>query len=155
VVYFGDAGRTVLKADVRVEDPGTHSGETSDKPRAARVLVVDDEPPTTVSFARMLGLEGYHVETALDGETGLRMAGEGAFDAILLDLRMPLVDGLEFLRRLRAIPACRRTPVAVITGYYLVDEGVIAELGQLGAVVRYKPLWFDDLIGLTRRLVAS
>src|SRR5436309_3308061 len=49
------------------------------------VLVVDDEEPTTLSFARMLRLEGYDVETALDGETGLRMAGERVFDAILLD----------------------------------------------------------------------
>jgi CheY-like chemotaxis protein len=104
----------------------------------------------------MLQLEGYDVETALDGETGLRMAEERAFDAILLDLRMPHLDGLGFLRRLPAISSCRRTPVAVITGYYLADDdGTVAELEQFGSVVRYKPLWLDDLIDLTRTLAAS
>jgi len=123
--------------------------------KTLRVLVVDDEEPTTLSFARMLQLEGFDVESALDGETALRRAAEVAFDAILLDLRMPLLDGLEVLRRLRAIPSCRRTPVAVITGYYLVDEGTIAEIEQLGAVVKYKPLWLDDLIDLTRTLAGT
>jgi two-component system, NtrC family, response regulator AtoC len=127
----------------------------SDKLRAPRVLVVDDEPPTTVSFARMLQLEGYDVDTALDGETGLRLASGRAFDAILLDLRMPLLDGLEFLRRLRAIPSCHNTPVAIVTGHYLIDEATIAELERLGAIVRYKPLWFDDLLDLTRTLVGT
>jgi two-component system chemotaxis response regulator CheY len=125
----------------------------SDTPRAPRVLVVDDEPPTAVSFARMLGAEGYDVETALDGKTGLRAASDAAFDAILLDLRMPLLDGLEFLRRLRAIPSCHDTPVAIVTGHYLIDETTFAELERLGAVVRYKPIWFDDLLDLTRTLV--
>jgi CheY-like chemotaxis protein len=60
-----------------------------------RVLAVDDEPPTTVSFVRMLQSGGFDVESALDGETGLRLAREGPFDAILLDLRMPVLDGLE------------------------------------------------------------
>ena len=124
-------------------------------PTMPRVLVVDDEAPTILSFARMLQLEGYDVETAL-GETGLRLAETRVFDAILLDLRMPHLDGLGFLRRLRAIPSCRRTPVAVITGYYLADaDGTVAELEQLGAVVRYKPLWLDELIDLTRTLAAS
>ena len=120
-----------------------------------RVLVVDDEPPTTVSFVRMLQSEGFDVESALDGQTGLRLARERTFDAILLDLRMPVLDGLEFLRRLRAIPSCRDTPVAIVTGFYLVDEAALAEIEQLGAVVRYKPLFFDDLIDLTRTLAAT
>jgi CheY-like chemotaxis protein len=122
---------------------------------ATRILVIDDEEPTILGFARMLRLEGFDVESAMDGETGLRRAAEVAFDAILLDLRMPLLDGLEVLRRLRAIPSCRHTPVAIITGNYLVDDRTVAELEQLGAVVRYKPLWLDDLIDLTRTLVAT
>jgi len=95
---------------------------------ATRILVIDDEEPTILGFARMLRLEGFDVESAMDGETGLRRAAEVAFDAILLDLRMPLLDGLEVLRRLRAIPSCRHTPVAIITGNYLVDDRTVAEL---------------------------
>ena len=56
----------------------------------------------TQTFARMLRLEGYQVRTAVSAETGLREAEESRPNAIILDLRMPLVDGLGFLRRLRA-----------------------------------------------------
>src|SRR5262249_10142020 len=121
--------------------------------RVPRVLIVDDEEPTTLSFARMLQLEGYDVETAFDAETGLRVACASALDAVLLDLRMPLVDGVEFLRRLRATPSGRRIPVAIVTGYYLTDDQTLAEIEDLGAVLQYKPLFLDDMIALTRTLL--
>ena len=68
----------------------------------ASILIVDDDEAVTQTFARMLKLEGYAVRTALNAETGLREAQEYQPDAIILDLRMPLMDGLGFLRRLRA-----------------------------------------------------
>ena len=127
-----------------------------DEKRVPRVLIVDDEQETTDSFARMLRLEGYEVDTALDSETGLRVAMSGdSFDAVLLDLVMPLVDGLEFLRRLRTAPSCYHTPVAIVTGNYLIDDETVAELSRLGAVVRFKPLWLEDLTELTHMLVHS
>ena len=67
-----------------------------------KILIVDDDEGVTQTFARMLRLEGYQVRTAMNAETGLREAEHSRPDAIILDLRMPLVDGLGFLRRLRA-----------------------------------------------------
>jgi DNA-binding response OmpR family regulator len=64
------------------------------------VLIIDDDAMTTDQFARLLRLDGCEVETALDSETGFRAAVSGGFDAVILDLRMPLVDGLELLRQL-------------------------------------------------------
>ena len=102
----------------------------------------------------MLRLEGYQVRTAVTAESGLKEAEESHPDAIILDLRMPLVDGLGFLRRLRATDL-RRTPVAIVTGDYFLDDALATELRQLGAELRFKPMWLEDLVGLARNLVGA
>jgi two-component system, OmpR family, response regulator PrrA len=119
----------------------------------AKILIVDDDEGVTQTFARMLRLEGYQVQTAVSAETGLLEAEESRPDAIILDLRMPLVDGLGFLRRLRGLANQRTTPVAIVTGDYFLDESVSNELQQLGAELRFKPLWLEDLVGLARNLL--
>jgi DNA-binding response OmpR family regulator len=121
----------------------------------AKILIVDDDEGVTQTFARMLRLEGYQVRTAVSAETGLREAEQSHPDAIILDLRMPLVDGLGFLRRLRQHDHQRRTPVAIVTGDYFLDETVANELQELGAELRFKPLWLEDLVGLARNLLQS
>ena len=124
-------------------------------PIIGRILIVDDDEGVTQTFARMLRLEGYQVHTAVNAENGLRAAEESQPDAIILDLRMPLVDGLGFLRRLRARHEQRSTPVAIVTGDYFLDDAVSTELRQLGAELRFKPLWLEDLVGLARNLLQS
>ena len=119
----------------------------------ATILIVDDDEGVTQTFARMLRLEGFQVRTAASAETGLREAEENHPDAIILDLRMPLVDGLGFLRRLRAHETPRATPVAIVTGDYFLDDSVSNELRELGAELRFKPLWLEDLVGLARNLL--
>jgi len=121
----------------------------------AKILIVDDDEGVTQTFARMLRLEGYQVRTAVSAETGLREAEHSHPDAIILDLRMPLVDGLGFLRRLRAHDQQRTTPVAIVTGDYFLDETVATELQELGAELKFKPLWLEDLVGLARNLLQS
>src|SRR6478752_10797589 len=99
----------------------------------ATILIVDDDEGVTQTFARMLKLEGFEVRTAMNAENGLVQAQEARPDAIILDLRMPLVDGLGFLRRLRAHDEQRDTPVAIVTGDYFLDDTVSNELQELGA----------------------
>ena len=119
----------------------------------ARILIVDDDEGVTQTFARMLRLEGYHVKTAVTAATGLAEAEQSQPDAIILDLRMPLVDGLGFLRRIRAQDQLKSIPVAIVTGDYFLDDSVSAELRQLGAELRFKPLWLEDLVGLAKNLL--
>ena len=66
-----------------------------------RILVVEDEPGIALGLETDLRLEGYDVEIARDGETGLRRAREGAFDLILLDVMLPRKDGFAICRELR------------------------------------------------------
>jgi DNA-binding response OmpR family regulator len=119
----------------------------------SKILIVDDDEGVTQTFARMLRLEGYQVRTAVNAETGLQEAEDCHPDAIILDLRMPLVDGLGFLRRLRAHDEQREVPVAIVTGDYFLDDAVSTELRELGAELRFKPLWLEDLVGLARNLL--
>jgi DNA-binding response OmpR family regulator len=125
----------------------------SPPPPAGSILIIDDDESVTHSFARILRLEGYEVSIATNGEIGLREAHAIRPDAIIVDLRMPLVDGLSFLRRLRADDPDRRIPVAIVTGDYFLDERVSTELQQLGAALKFKPLWLEDLVGLAKTLV--
>jgi DNA-binding response OmpR family regulator len=122
-------------------------------PSRETILIVDDDEGVTQTFARMLKLEGYKVRTAMNAESGLREAAESRPDAIILDMRMPLLDGLGFLRRLRSSDNQRQTPVAIVTGDYFLDDAVSLELKQLGAELKYKPLWLEDLVGLARTLL--
>jgi len=125
------------------------------EPVTQSVLVVDDDEGVALTFSRMLRGHGYRVETATDPETGLLLATAHSPDAIILDLRMPIVSGLEFLRRLRELKADRRASVAIVTGDYFIDEQIAAEIEQLGAQVCFKPLWVDDLVVVVRTMLAA
>jgi CheY-like chemotaxis protein len=119
------------------------------------ILIVDDDSAVAETFSRMLQLEGYDVATALDPEEGLALAERLKPSAIILDMRMPIVNGLQFLRRVRASPALASVPVAIVTGDYFMGDPVMNELRDLGAAVRFKPLWLEDLVALARGLVTT
>jgi len=63
---------------------------------------------------------------------------------------MPLVDGLEFLRRLRTRTMLRSTPVMIVTGDYLIDDSTTTALSELGARVAFKRLFVDSLAQIVR-----
>jgi len=118
------------------------------------VLVVDDEPPIVEAFARMLEfVDGYAVRTALWGVDALHEVATQPPDVILLDIRMPHMDGVEFLRALRQRDPGRAIPVGVVTGDLFLPEDVVDELRTLGAVIRYKPMWADGLVELISELL--
>jgi DNA-binding response OmpR family regulator len=119
----------------------------------AHILIVDDDKVVGETFARMLAIEGHRVTTVQNADAAFVAAGLDTPDALILDLRMPVVSGLDFLRQLRRDPRLRETPVAIVTGDYFLNEPVLAEMRSLGATVRYKPLWMDDLSALTHSLL--
>ena len=77
-----------------------------------RVLVVEDEPDLLSSLAQALREEGYAVDTACDGDDGLFKAQNWEYDAIVLDVMLPKLDGWELLKRLRQ---SKKTPVLMLT----------------------------------------
>jgi len=119
----------------------------------ARVLSVDDDVSVTELFARMLRLEGFEVWAAHSADEGLSLAQTHRPHAIILDLRMPLTSGVQVLRSLRAIPGMQHTPVTIVTGDYYLAESQTNEIQSLGADVRFKPLWLDELVTLARDML--
>ena len=88
----------------------------------ARVLVVDDEPAVRRALERALRLEHYEVSLAADGEEALDSLATAPADAVILDVAMPRLDGLEVCRRLRK--AGDRTPVLMLTARDAIDDRV-------------------------------
>lgn len=118
------------------------------------ILIVDDDPSVADTFSRMLKLEGFSVATALSAEAGLELATNLRPDAIILDMRMPITNGLQFLRLVRSTPHLVDVPVAIVTGDYFLADSIQLELSALGASLRFKPMWLEDLIALAKALVA-
>jgi DNA-binding response OmpR family regulator len=119
------------------------------------ILIVDDDRSVADTFARILKLEGFEVATAMSAEAGMEIADSVAPDAIILDMRMPITNGLQFLRQLRQQPGLASTPVAIVTGDYFLTQPTQHELQSLGASIRFKPLWLEDLIALAKTLINS
>jgi two-component system response regulator MprA len=123
---------------------------TSEDPHAMRVLVVDDEPAVREALERALRLEGYDVELAPDGRDAIRRQASGPADAILLDVLMPGLSGLEVCRRMR--DTGDRTPVLMLTARDGVGDRV-AGLDAGADDYLVKPFALDELLARLRALL--
>lgn len=92
------------------------SDSNSDKPKAVRVLVVEDDPDIQAALAELLQDEGYIVDTASNGRSALRYLENGYRpDVILLDLMMPVLNGWDVRRAQLADPSSRHIPVVLLS----------------------------------------
>jgi two-component system response regulator MprA len=115
-----------------------------------RILVVDDEPQLRRALERALKLEGYDVALAADGEQALAALADEHPDAIVLDVLMPKLDGLEVCRRMRA--AGDHTPVLVLTARDAVSDRVDGlDAGADDYLV--KPFALEELLARLRALL--
>lgn len=111
-------------------------------PSRGRVLVVDDEAFTRRGLQKLLELEGFSADVAEDGPSALRRVAEGAFDVVVTDLRMPNMDGLTLLSRLRE--EAPDLPVIVMS----VFGAGVARAREAGAAASVlKPVDLDALTG--------
>ena len=113
-------------------------------------MVVDDEPAVRSSIERALKLEGYEVTTAPDGREALRALAVAPPDAVILDVLMPEVDGLEVCRRMRS--AEDRTPVLMLTARDAIPDRVDGlDAGADDYLV--KPFALEELLARLRALM--
>ncbi len=115
-----------------------------------RILVVDDEPAVRTALERALRLDGYDVELASDGRQALDALAASAPDAVVLDVLMPEIDGIEVCRRLR--DAGDRTPVLMLTARDRVRDRVSGlDAGADDYLV--KPFALEELTARLRALL--
>lgn len=114
-----------------------------------RILVVEDEADLVRRLSKVLRAEGYAVDTAVDGEAGLEKAASNEYDAILLDVMLPKLDGWEVLRALRKR---KKTPVLMLTAR---DSGADRVRGLDGGADDYvaKPFDLPELLARLRALI--
>ncbi len=121
--------------------------------RGQTILVADDEPEVVDLVRMLLEWEGYVVVTATDGQNALAQAQNTKPDLVLLDVRMPKMNGLEVLAHLQADPALASIPVvmlSVVTTYPQVETAL-----QKGAVAYLpKPFEFREMTRLLRDILS-
>lgn len=115
-----------------------------------RILVADDGPAGRALIRRLLELEGHTVRTVLDGVEAVEQASRWQPDLVLMDLHMPVCDGIEATQQLRANPATAEIPVVALTASDDPDEVRSAfAAGCIGYLA--KPI---EVAGLVRQLEA-
>jgi two-component system, chemotaxis family, chemotaxis protein CheY len=97
----------------------------------SRILVVDDSPAARDALCASLRRAGFNTSEAAEGSEALWRARSAPFDAVLTDIHMPTMDGLEFIRQLRGVPGYDKTPVFVVTSD--VSRARFVEGRQVGA----------------------
>ncbi|MCD6518951.1 MAG: response regulator [Anaerolineae bacterium] len=120
-----------------------------------KILVVDDDPGICETMMDILMLEGYHVQVASQGEEAIAKCREEKYDVILLDIRMPGLDGVETLKEIKRISPSVR--VIMITGYEVgelaaraMEEGAEAVFRKPLDVATFLPVLLasDDVSGI-------
>lgn len=113
-----------------------------------RILAVDDSPSVRKLVEFTLRRDGFLVTTAQDGQEALEIIVKEAFDLIILDINMPRLDGLEFLRRIKAEDSLVAIPVVVLTTEnYDKDKDEAIKLGAIAYIAKpFKPTALLELV---------
>jgi two-component system cell cycle response regulator DivK len=115
-----------------------------------RVLIVEDQEDNRRIVRDLLTSSGFTVLEALTGEEGIVMAGEHRPDLILMDVQMPVLDGYEATRRIKADASLRHIPIIVVTSYALSGEETKAKAAGADGYVA-KPFSPRDLLAKIRQ----
>lgn len=103
---------------------------------AKKVLIIDDDTYIRELYEELLTADGYEVETAKEGETGLKKIQEGGYDLVLLDIMLPKIDGHGVLVKLKESPPKKQNgPIVILTN--LANDPIVDESVKLGAKASY------------------
>ncbi len=114
----------------------------------AKVLIIDDDPAVRDLYTQQFQVEGLETCVAVDGQAALESLSLHKPDLILLDMLMPGMDGMQFLRELRNFPEAQATPVIILTNLEANDE-------VLEGIIEYKPAYYMLKINTTSKEIVQ
>jgi CheY-like chemotaxis protein len=120
---------------------------------APRILLVEDNEMNRDMLSRRLERRGYRISIAVDGQSGVELAGNELPDLVLMDMSLPVLDGWEATRRLKADPATQKIPVIALTAHAMSsdrDKALEAGCDDYDT----KPIELPRLIGKIEALLA-
>ena len=120
----------------------------------ATVLLVEDTEDNRQMMRRLLELSGYQVVEAINGKEAVEAASRVQPQIILMDLRLPLVDGLAATRRIRALPGLDKVPIVVVSAHDTADFHSEALAAGCDAYVT-KPIDYSELEAVVGRLLSK
>ena len=129
-------------------DEGPHA-----RAQPPQVLVVDDEPANVRLVQAYLKAEGFRVLEAYSGAEALELVEQGGVDLVLLDIRMPHMDGFEVCRRIRKNPACARMPVVFLTAEFNDADSELQGLEAGADEYLHKPIQRRALVARVHNLI--
>jgi two-component system cell cycle response regulator DivK len=118
------------------------------------VLLVEDTEDNRFMMRRLLEMSGFEVVEARNGEEAVRMACDKRPEMILMDLSLPIIDGLAATRRIRALPGFETVPIVAVSAHDTADFHADALAAGCNSYIT-KPIDFGQLELLIRRLLSS
>lgn len=118
------------------------------------VIIVEDEPDTADMFAEILRIQGYRVKKAYGGTAGIDLITRETPDAVVLDLMMPDVSGLEVFRFMRRDPGLENVPVVVVSGRPMPEEMLDAQWKHT-TLYLMKPIGVSELTDAIKHVLEN
>jgi PAS domain S-box-containing protein len=139
----------------RFKEPQHQVSETCTDPNACRILLVEDDPLTQRYVRRLLTMHGYSVSLAENGQQALQLLADSSYEAILMDIKMPVLDGVEATRRIRASQAgYSNLPIIAMTAYALSgDRERFLQAGMDDYLA--KPVSQEDLLQVLKKNISQ
>jgi len=123
-----------------------------DQDKSLTVLLVEDTEDNRFMMRRLLEITGYRVVEAMNGEEAVRLAETECPHLILMDLSLPVIDGLAATRLIRKIPACERTPIIAVSAHDTSDFQSEAIRAGCNCYIT-KPINFNELEAMIAQLL--
>jgi CheY-like chemotaxis protein len=121
---------------------------------AVKVLLVEDTEDNRQMMRRLLEMSGYQVVEAINGEEAVKLASEAHPGIILMDLSLPIIDGLTATRRIRSLPDLSKVPIIAVSAHDTADFHSEALAAGCDAYVT-KPIDYPELEEIVNRLVSN
>lgn len=125
-----------------------------DSQDVVKVLLVEDTEDNRQMMRRLLEMSGYQVVEAINGEEAVKLASEERPRIILMDLSLPLIDGLTATRRIRSLPGLSKVPIVAVSAHDTADFHSEALAAGCNAYIT-KPIDYPDLEEIVNRLLSK